>query len=87
MPQYSRTIEIAIAPDGSAIVRNNFADGSANQGMLSELGGDLYAVPDSPNGDKYRIVPSSGELQLLDNDGLIRTARRLENTPRQGECR
>lgn len=87
MPQYNYTIEIVIAPDGSILIRNNFADGSTSQGMLNELGSNLFADPDSPSGDKYRIVPSSGELQLLDEDGFIRTAQRLENTPREGECR
>lgn len=87
MPQQNRTIEIVISESHSAVARNSFADGSMNEQMLEELGGDLYAVSDSPSGDRYRVVASSGDLQLLDVDGIIRTARRLEITPRDGECR
>ncbi len=87
MPQYNRTIEIVIFERHSPIARNSFADGSTYEQMLEELGGDLYAVSDSPSRDKYRVVASSGDLQLLDEDGIIRSARRLENTPLDGECR
>ncbi|ANL28656.1 hypothetical protein AMC90_CH02857 [Rhizobium phaseoli] len=87
IPEYNRMIEIVISEANTPIARNSFADGSTNEQMLEELGGDLYAVSDSPSGDRYRVVASSGDLQLLDEDGVIRTARRLENTPRDGECR
>lgn len=87
LPQQNRTIAIVISEAHSAIARNSFADGSTNEQILEERSGDLYAVSDSPSRDMYRVVASSGDLQLLDMDGIIRTARRLENTPRDGECR
>ncbi|MGR9076303.1 hypothetical protein ACU8M5_08970 [Rhizobium leguminosarum] len=86
-PQYNRIIEIVISEAHTPIARNSFADGSTSEQMLEELGDDLYGVSDSPSGDRYRLVASSGDLQLLDEDGVIRTAHRLENTPRDGECR
>jgi hypothetical protein len=46
----------------------------------------MFEIVDSPSGDRYRIVPASGDLQLIDNDGLIRVARRLENRPVPREC-
>jgi hypothetical protein len=48
--------------------------------------GATFAVVDSPSGDVYRIVANTGELQLLDSDGLIRTATKLENEPQPDEC-
>ncbi|MGO7306905.1 hypothetical protein ACCS91_23740 [Rhizobium ruizarguesonis] len=87
LPRYNRTIEIVISEAHTPIARNSFADGSTNEQILEELGGDLYAVSESPSGDRYRVVASSGDLQLLDGDGIIRTAGRLENTLRDGECR
>ncbi|MBB4193035.1 hypothetical protein GGE45_001620 [Rhizobium aethiopicum] len=80
LPRYNRTIEIVIFEAHTPIGRNSFADGSTNEQMLEELGGDFYAVSESPSpsGDRYRVVASSGDLQLLDEDGIVRTARRLE---------
>ena len=40
--------------------------------LLGELGNETYAEIDNAFGEKFRIVPSSGDLQLLDDDGLIR---------------
>lgn len=72
---------------GGIALRSNFNDGSSSLHVLRELRGNVYAKIGSRTGDKYRIVPSTGDLQLLDNDGLIRVASRLENFPQANECR
>ena len=46
----------------------------------------VFLVVDSPSGDGYRIVPNSGNLQIFDDDGIIREAARLENIPQPGDC-
>lgn len=82
----TQLIEFIITTDGSITFRRTFSDGSGGTSDLEELGNETYAEVDASFGEKYRIVAASGDLQLLDDDGLIRTARRLENSPRAGEC-
>lgn len=80
-------LELNIGDGGAIFLSRAFSDGSGSTNQMEELGNDVYAEPDSAWGEKYRIVPSTGELQLIDDDGLIRTARRLENQSYDGECR
>ena len=87
VPRANRRMTLTVKNDGMVVLHSHFGDGSKGEEKLRELGGDIYAVVDSRWGDKYRIALSSGELQILDNDGLIRTAKRLENKPTPGECR
>ncbi len=85
LPQYNSVITIVITDEGKVMLQDRFADGySALDQELREAAGGIYETVGTD--DKYRIVPSTGNLQLIDNDGLIRTAIRLENTPRSGEC-
>lgn len=86
MPSIWSTITITVQADGSVAATVNYRDGSVGDRVLTETGGGVMMVEGSGSGDRYRIVPSTGDLQLLDNDGLIRTAQRLENTPQAGEC-
>lgn len=86
LPEYNRTIGIVIADDGKVLLTSNLRDGSSSVNELREMSGGIYEVIGSSTGDKYRIVPSTGNLQLLDDDGLIRVANRLENTPHANEC-
>ena len=86
MPKYNRTMAIVISNDGRTLLRAEFGDGSSSTNELRETAGNIYEKIGSATGDKYRIVMSTGDLQLLDQDGLIRVAVRLENTPRSGEC-
>ena len=86
MPQYNGIMEIVITDDGAIELRTRYGDGSNAVSVLNEQPGGIYAAVGSGSGDKYRVVPSDGNLQLLDNDGLIRIATRLENTPQSGEC-
>lgn len=46
----------------------------------------MWVAAGYSSGDRYRVVPADGNLQLLHNDGLIRVATRLENKPQPGEC-
>ena len=86
MPQYNGIMEIVITDDGAIELRTRYGDGSSGVTKLDEQSGGIYAAVGSSSGDKYRVVPSDGNLQLLDSDGLIRVATRLENTPKPGEC-
>ena len=85
-PKYNRTMAIVITNDGKIVLKSRFGDGSSSANELEESSGGIYLQIGSRFGDKYRVVPSTGELQLLDNDGLIRVAFRLENAPQRNEC-
>jgi hypothetical protein len=86
MPKYNGILAIVITDDGAVELRTRWGDGSSLVTKLSEQSGGIYAAVGSSSGDKYRVVPADGNLQLLDNDGLIRVAIRLENTPQPGDC-
>ena len=82
----NRVITIEARDDGSTYVVSKFFDGSALEQQVSEQGGGIFAVIESDFGDRYRVVNATGELQLIDDDGLIRTAPRLENVPQPNDC-
>ena len=86
VPKYNYTMAIVITNDGKVMLKSKFNDGSSSINQLREAAGNIYEEIGSSYGDKYRIVPSTGNLQLLDEDGLIRVATRLENTPQSNEC-
>ncbi|HVU13860.1 MAG TPA: hypothetical protein VHD90_21430 [Phototrophicaceae bacterium] len=71
---------------GAVELDSTFRDGSHLTQRLTERANATFAVVDSPSHDLLRIVQSTGNLQLLDDDGFIREARRLGNTPRRDEC-
>lgn len=85
-PEYNRTMAIVVVNDGEVVLRSKFGDGSSDVRELREAAGYIYEVVGSRAGDKYSVVSSTGNLQLLDDDGLIRVATRLENFPTPGEC-
>ena len=87
MPHKNATMAIVVTDGGTVVLRRAFADGSSLQQKLRERPGGIYEQVGSAWGDKYRIVAGTGNLQLIDDDGLIRVATRLENTPQPGECR
>ena len=86
LPGYNQILSIVVADDGRVIGKFEFSDGFSRVVELREDVGGIYSVIGSRSGDKLRIIPTTGELQLLDDDGLIRLAIRLENTPKNGEC-
>jgi len=84
--KFNRVITILLSKQGIPWANSKFYDGSGNKKKLTDLGNGMFKVNGSKSGDKLRIVPNTGELQLLDNDGFIRTARRLETSSRSGDC-
>lgn len=81
-----RIMTLTIRDDGQIVLFSEFGDGSSLLDGIRERPNGIFEKIGSPYGDKYRIVPSDGNLQLLDDDGLIRVASRLESAPRSGEC-
>ena len=86
MPKYNRTMAIIVSDTGKVALKSMFNDGSSSTNELREAPGGVYVKVGSSSGDRYRVVPHTGELQLLDNDGLIRLASRLANSPQRNEC-
>jgi hypothetical protein len=84
MLSLDRVLSIQVKEDGTAVAHSRFGDGSEFDQPLAEVSGDVYQVENSRSGDLYRVVPSTGDLQIIDDDGLIGVARRLENEPRAG---
>lgn len=82
----NRVITIILSKKGIPEAKVKYFDGSAGNYQLTDLGNGMFKVNGRDSGDKYRIVPNNGELQLLDNDGFIRTARRLETSSKSGDC-
>lgn len=85
-PEYNGIYSIIISSEGTPFLVAAYGDGSKGEDKLREVPGQIFEKIGSAFGDKYRIVPSTGDLQLMDKDGLIRTAKRLENSPQPGEC-
>lgn len=87
MPELNTILTIVYKTEGKVTLNAEYGDGSSGVYDLRETNrrGEFEKIGSS-HGDKYRIVSSTGALQLLDNEGLIRTAKRLENTPKGGEC-
>ena len=86
MPSMNSVLAIVLTRDGIYLMQAEFGDGSSAQYRLEQRSGSIFEKTGSSFGDKYRITKSTGNLQLLDNDGPIRTAKRLDNTPISAEC-
>ena len=82
LPIANSVITIREIDGTKATIHMSFGDGS-------ELEYELYIIGDwyesVGNSDKYTIL-DSGDLGVYDDQGYIRTATKLGNTPRQGEC-
>ena len=87
MPKHNGVITILVTDQGGVEARIKYNDGSNLKNKLKEMSGNIFATIGSSSGDKYRVSSSTGDLQLLDNDGLIRVAKRLENKPSGRECK
>lgn len=87
--RFNIVMSIVVGGGGSAYLKSEYGDGSSGIVQLREAVGSVYydvenvGHPSDPD-DHYRIVQSTGDLQLLDIDGLIRVATRLENSPQYG---
>lgn len=86
MPQFNRVMTVVLTEDGRVELRSEFNDGSSSVRELQERPGNMYALAGSQAGERYRVSPADGSLQLLDEDGPVRTAARLESNPQAGEC-
>lgn len=84
--KFRSEITITSSTVGSKAATVRFSDGSQKARQLSELSGGRLLVVGSNTGDQYRISEGSGDLELSDRDGYIRSARRLESSPRSGDC-
>ena len=74
-PRIVATIVLSIDGTGHAVMTSRFSDGSSLQQELVFENG-IYGVRESPSGDSYQIR-ADGSLDILDNDGLVRSARAL----------
>jgi len=74
-----------VTTDNGLVARTKFFDGSRQTLRLKEQGSVMLVVG-SGSGDAFRVSGGTGDLQLLDRDGLIRIARRLENARQPGDC-
>lgn len=72
--------------DGLARATFEFADGSVWTPELVERGKGAFDVVGSPSGDGYRVNSMTGDLDLVDDIGFIRSAFRLGIEPNDGEC-
>ena len=60
-------------------------DGSQTNADLTETGEGRFADPGSETGDHFQIT-ATGDLDVLDNDGLIATASKLSSSSTPDEC-
>lgn len=79
-------MKIAVGTSGQPVLISRYNDGSELRQNLVELSGMIYKITSSSFNDTLRIVEATGNLQLLDNDGLIGLAQRLGNVEKQGDC-
>lgn len=84
--KFKQVIMIIKKASSKLIAKTEFYDGSKRTLELSETPGGFLLIDGSSQGDKFRIVDVNGELRILDDDGFIRSATRLENTPEPGDC-
>lgn len=71
-------------PGGNVDLHLSAGDGSEGTFELVEEGIGNFRRAD--NTDRFRIIESSGDLEVSDANGFIGGARRLENRPQSGEC-
>jgi hypothetical protein len=86
IPAYNGVLEIAVSESGAVELRRYYGDKSSGTSSLTQSDNGTYWVDGSSSGDSFRIVQSSGDLQLLDNEGLIRVASRISDSPQSREC-
>ena len=82
---YNSIKEIVSKDDGTFELRIRYGDGSESANILFRKSRWHYDTMNT-HGEEYRIIQSTGELELLDADGPFRTASPLGTTPVVGEC-
>ena len=86
MPQYNGVIELVSTDAGVLQAHYRFADGSELTEQIRKKSKTTYEVIESATQDQYRVVPGTGDLQLIDQDGIIRTAKRLRSSHEAASC-
>jgi len=82
-PNSNETIEIRVSANGQVVLsRIDYQKSTLNTFNLQEKADNIYVDSQSNSGEKYRITPRTSDLQILDETGLKRTAKRLLS----GEC-
>ena len=86
MPRYNGIIELVSTDAGVLQAYSRFADGSELTEQIRKKSKTTYEVIESATQDQYRVVPGTGDLQLIDQDGIIRTAKRLRSSHEAASC-
>ena len=86
MPQYNGIIELVSTDAGVLQARFRFADGSEVTQQVRKKSKTTYEVINSTWREQYRVVPRTGDLELIDQDGIIRTAKRLRSSRETASC-
>ena len=74
--------------DGGDILLHRRHDGDqASQTNLLQAGGGIYLNPSSEYGEYYSVVASTGDLEMFDREGFIRTLRYLAEGETSQHCR
>ncbi|MEQ8354637.1 MAG: hypothetical protein RH942_03795 [Kiloniellaceae bacterium] len=84
--EMNAVLKIVVTNSGAVELHSDFFDGGSLVSELREAEGGVFENVDSPSGDKYRIVRNTGNLQLIDDQGLIDTAQRLDNNAGNDDC-
>lgn len=72
--------------DGRFQALLTFPDGDTEEKELVESANLVFLVEDSEHGDRYRIVPTTGALEVLNIDGLVSTARPMSPGAEDDDC-
>jgi len=76
---------IRVNGSGSPELHNVYGDGSEGVRELVQVGEGQYKAVESSTDAGY-VINKAGDLELWDNLGFIRFARRLNGAPTSGEC-
>ena len=85
-PDVDRIVTIAADGGGQVVATVRYHRSPEATRVLSRAPSGVCRNVDSTFGDRYRIVPHAGDLQLRDNARPMRPATRLDDTLARGEC-
>jgi len=87
MDNLDNLMTITTDDKGEVYLERFYKSGRESKVLLRRISNTKFNTVGSATGNNYRIQKGSGHLQIRDNEGLIRSARRLENSMVDGECR
>ena len=85
-PGFRAEITIQSFDDGRLQALLTFSDGGTEVQNLVESANLVFFVEDSEYSDRYRILPTTGELEVIDVEGIISIARPMSSNPRADDC-